>query len=173
MLTIFVSDCNRISQSFYDSVVNHLQFHQLTCSCGHSACLSIHGYYKRSVKFCGESVHLRICRVRCSECGATHALLLSSIVPYSRILLSDQQTVCHAWESDADPTSICDSNPAIDENNVKAILRNYRKHWREKLKSLRISLNPLPSLISDCFSYYSAAFMQVHRGHNQLFISTT
>ena len=39
MITIFVKDCNQISQSFYDSVVFDLPFHQLTCSCSHSACL--------------------------------------------------------------------------------------------------------------------------------------
>ena len=50
MITIFVRDCNQISQSFYDSVINNLPLHQLTCSCSHSACLSVHGYYKRTVK---------------------------------------------------------------------------------------------------------------------------
>ena len=42
MITIFAGNCNQISQSFYDSVIFDLPLHQLTCSCGHSACLSIH-----------------------------------------------------------------------------------------------------------------------------------
>lgn len=94
MITIFVRDCNQISQSFYDSVIYDLQLHQLTCSCSHSACLSVHGYYKRTVKLSSGAIRLRVCRVKCSECGATHALLLSSMVPYSQIPLSDQQRIC-------------------------------------------------------------------------------
>lgn len=93
MITIFVRDCNQISQSFYDSVIYDLQLHQLTCSCSHSACLSVHGYYKRTVKLSSGAIRLRVCRVKCSECGATHALLLSSMVPYSQTFLSLQQQI--------------------------------------------------------------------------------
>ena len=73
MITIFVRDCNQISQSFYDSVIFNLQLHQLTCSCSHSACLSVHGYYWRSVKMPSGTLRLRVCRVRCSECGTKTA----------------------------------------------------------------------------------------------------
>ena len=169
MITIFVRDCNQISQSFYDSVIYNLPFHLLTCSCGHAACLSIHGYYRRTVKLPSEPLRLRVCRVKCSECGATHALLLSSIVPYSQIPLPDQQRVCNDYEEGRCVTSVCVSNPSIDENNVKSILRNYRRCWREKLRSLRIPLSPVQALIRSCFSDYSSQFMQIHRRINKLF----
>ena len=172
MITILVQDCNLISQSFYDSVINRIQFHQLSCTCGHSACMTIHGYYYRSIKLPTGTLRLRICRVQCSECGKTHALLLSSIVPYSQIRTCDQQQICIAFEQHLSASSVCDSNPEIDENNVKSVLRNYR-HWREMLKSLRISLSPLIVLIGSCFANYSAQFMQIHRGYNTLFSYTT
>ena len=172
MITILVQNCNLISQSFYDSVINRIQFHQLTCTCGHSACMTIHGYYYRSIKLPTGTLRLRICRVRCSECGKTHALLLSSIVPYSQIRTCDQQQICIAFEQHLSASSVCDSNPEIDENNVKSVLRNYRR-WREMLKSLRISLSPLIVLIDSCFANYSAQFMQIHRGYNTLFFHTT
>ena len=140
MITIFVPDCNQISQSFYDSVIFDLQLHQLTCSCSHSACLSVHGYYWRSVKLPSGTLRLRVCRVKCSECGTTHALLLSSIVPFSQIPLSDQQRICNDYEEGRSVSMVCETNPSIDENNVKSILRNYRLCWREKLRSLRIGL---------------------------------
>lgn len=172
MITILVQNCNLISQSFYDSVINRIQFHQLTCTCGHSACMTIHGYYLRSIKLPNGTLRLRICRVRCSECGKTHALLLSSIVPYSQIRTCDQQQICIAFEQHLSSSSVCDSNPEIDENNVKSVLRNYRR-WREMLKSLTISLSPLFVLICSCFANYSAQFMQIHRGYNTLFSYTT
>lgn len=173
MITVLVQDCNLISQSFYDSVINTIQFHQLTCSCGHSACMTIHGYYLRSIKLPDGTLRLRICRVRCSECGKTHALLLSSIVPYSQIRTCDQQQICIAFEQQFSADSVCDSNPEIDENNVKYVLRNYRRHWCEMLKSLRISLSPFITLIRSCFANYSAQFMQIHRGTNRLFSYST
>ena len=173
MITVFLKKCNPISQSFYDSIISRLQFHQLRCSCGHSACLTVHGYYKRSVKLPSGTVRLRICRVKCSECGVTHALLLSSMVPYSQILLSDQQRICSDYEDGRSVNRICEDNPSIDENNVKSILRNYRLRWREMLRSLSISLFPLADLIRSCFSNYSSQFLQIHRAVNTLFSNTT
>lgn len=101
MITIFVPDCNQISQSFYDSVIFDLQLHQLTCSCSHSACLSVHGYYWRSVKLPSGTLRLRVCRVKCSECGTTHALLLSSIVPFSRYLFPSSKGSALTMKKDA------------------------------------------------------------------------
>lgn len=173
MITIFVRDCNQISQSFYDSVIHKLQFHQLTCSCSHSACLSIHGYYKRTVKLPAGPLRLRVCRVICSECGTTHALLLSFMVPYSQIPLPDQQRICGDFEEGKSPCLVCEVNPSVDENNVKSVLWNYRHCWREKLRSLRIRLFPLDNLILSCFSNYSSQFLQIHHRVNKLFFYTT
>ena len=173
MITVLVRDCNQISQSFYDSVLNELQLHQLTCSCGHSSCLSVHGYYKRSVKMDEGTLRLRICRVRCSACDATHAILLSSIVPYSQISLADQQRICQDYETGNDTCGICGDHLSIDENNVKSVLRNYRRYWRQKLISLRICLSPLTGLVFSCFSFYSSQFMQIRRRSNRLFSYTT
>lgn len=173
MITIFFRDCNQISQSFYDSVINELQFHHLTCSCGHSACLFIHGYYKRTLKTGDISIRLRICRLKCSQCGITHALLPSLIVPYSQISLPDQQKICSEYETSRNYNTVYESTPSIDENNVKHVIRNYRRNWKEKLRSLRIDLSPLNELIQSCFSFYSSAFMQIHRQINKLFFYTT
>lgn len=173
MITIFVRDCNQFSQSFYNSVLDSVQFHQLTCSCGHSACLHVHGYYKRSIKQPDGKVRIRICRVRCSECGVTHALLLSSMVPYSQISLSDQHQICLDYEGHISSSNVCESNPSIDENNVKSVRRSYLLRWKEMLRSLRIPLRPVPELVCSCFSNYFSQFMQIHRGRNRLFIPTT
>ncbi len=173
MITIFLRDCNSISQSFYDSVINRIQLHQLCCTCGHSACMSIHGYYFRSIKLPEGTIRLRICRVKCSECNKTHALLLSSFIPYSQIRLCDQHQICVDFESHLPASSVCEANPEIDENNVKSILRNYRHRWREMLRSQKIGLSPVSDLVTSCFLNYSAQFMQNHRGAVRLFLYTT
>lgn len=173
MITVFVKECNKFSQSFYDSVVNSLQLHRLTCSCGHAACLSIHGYYTRSVKLPQGKISIRICRLCCAECGVTHAILLSSIVPYSQMSLSDQRQICLCYETYGSISDICDTNPSIDENNVKSVRRAYRSRWREMLRSFGISLRSISELIRLCFSNYSMQLMQIHRGTNLFFEPTT
>ena len=173
MILISVKDYNQFSQDYYDSVINSLQFHRLKCSCGHSACLSIHAYYTRSI-FLPDGVYsLRICRVRCSECGRTHALLLSSIVPYDRISLSDQHTVVCAYEDGSDRNAVCDQNPSVDENNVKSIIRRYTRFWLQRLLSESIPFREIPSLIRSCFSFYSMQFMQIRKTATILFAQTT
>lgn len=173
MITISVKEDNAISQDFYDSIINSLQFHLLTCSCGHSACLTIHGYYKRGVFLPDETIFLKICRVLCSVCGHTHALLLSSIVPYSRIRTVDQHAIVIAYEEAADLVSICETNPSIDENNVKSVIRRYRRFWKQRLLSEGIPFTHLARLIRNCFSFYSMQFMQVRRTFNSLFPKPT
>ncbi|WP_434084494.1 DUF6431 domain-containing protein [Lacrimispora xylanisolvens] len=68
--------------------------------------LTIHGYYHRSIKSEESVIRLHICRVKCSYCGTTHALLLSSIVPYSQISLSDQVSIISCYEDSGDFSAI-------------------------------------------------------------------
>ncbi len=173
MITVIVQDCNNFSQDFYDSVVRSIQMHQLKCSCGHSACLHIHGYYKREVHSSAGCYTLCIQRVKCTECGRTHAILLSSIVPYQQIALEDQRITVQAFEEHGDTMQACTPSDAIDENNVKSIIRRYRRHWREKLRSEGISLDGWAGLVRGCFACFSAQFMQIHRSQNSLFPNTT
>ena len=99
MITLSGLNCNPNTENIqdkYDAFIRSLQLHQLTCSCGHSACLFIHAYYTRSLKVLDRSVDLRICRVRCSACGKTHALMPAFIVPYSQMALPDQVEIGRA-----------------------------------------------------------------------------
>ena len=174
MITLTVKDCNTFSQDYYDKMIASLQFHQLTCSCGHSGCLTIHAYYRRKVKTPNGHVHtLKILRVKCSECGTTHAILLSSMVPYSQISLSAHQIIVDAYESSGDTACVCTDTGSIDENNVKYIIRKYLRHWKQRLLSAGISLHPAGLLSAGCFAFYSAQFMQVRRTPNTLFAIPT
>lgn len=173
MITISVKDYNQISQGYYESIINSLQFHRLTCSCGHCACLTIHGYYYRGIYLPDRTLMLNVCRVKCSECGHTHALLLSSIVPYSRIRTVDQQAIVIAFETASGIGSVCDNNPSVDEKTAESIVRRYRLFWKQRLLCESVSLSELGALIRRCFSLYSMQFMQIRRTSNQLFSCPT
>lgn len=174
MITVTVKECNTISQNYYDSVVSALQFHQISCSCGHSGCLSIHAYYYRWVKLPdGSSFRIKITRVKCSECGRTHAILLSSIIPYVQISLAIHQVIISAYENGSATDTACTETGSIDEDNVKSIIRKYVRHWQQRLISERIPLFPFSVLVLSCFKSYSAQFMQIRRAANVLFDTTT
>lgn len=169
MITIFVDSCNPISQKKYDKIISRLQLHQLSCPCcGKAARMTFYGCYSRSVKQNGELVRLRIRRVICSECRATHALLLSEIVPYSRTLLEDQADIISG-----NPAVVMERNLLIDENCVRSILRQFKKHWEQILLAADIPFHPLRGLVETCFSFRSRQFMQIKRTPNILFLKPT
>lgn len=169
MITISVDPCNPITQDFYDDIINSLQFHQLTCPCcSHSACLTVHGYYDRSVCEDGSSRKLHICRVVCSQCGHTHALLLSSIVPYSHFPLADQADVI-AGQTEM----VMERNPLVDESGIRYIRCQFRLHWQQKLLSQGIGLQPLATLVNVSFSRFRRQFMQIKTTPNILFLKPT
>ncbi len=173
MITVIVQNYNQFSQDFYDSIVNSLQLHRLTCSCGRSACLNIHGYYKRQVHSADGSFILRIQRLRCSECGRTHAILLSSIVPYQQLSLEDQRLIVQAFEERSAPLAVCTPQGSIDENNVKSVILRYRRHWQERLRAEKIPLAPVNDLAIRCFARYFSQFLQIRRSKNLLCLNTT
>lgn len=173
MITVFVDNYNPISQKFYDSVLHSVQFHRLICpSCGHSACLTVHGYYTRHLKTAEGSLSLRICRLYCSCCSHTHAILPSCLVPYSQVSLPEHMQIVQAYEDGGSLESVMVQNPSIDESNCRYIIRKYLSYWKQRLLSEQISLTS-DGFIVRCFQCFLKQFMQIHRTPNILFINTT
>lgn len=173
MITVSVPEGKPVSQKTYDNVVNSLQLHMLTCSCGHSGCLIHHGTYQRSVITPDGKVKLSIVRVKCTECGRTHALLLSSIVPYSQISLADHVLIIQCYEAGNCKNKLLESNIFLDENNTKALHRRYLRFWKQRLLSESILLNPLEQLFCRCFDVFRRQFMQIRCTFNTLFMKPT
>ena len=173
MITLFVEENNPLTPNFYNDLINRLQFHQLTCPCGHSACLSIHGYYTRSLKTPEAKLPFRICRVICSRCHHTHALLLSSMVPYSQVSMEEHVEIISRHESKQRWDTLMEHNPYIDESNCRYIIRSFLKHWKQRLLSERLHLSDTTALICGCFFAFARQFMQIRCTPNILFLNTT
>ena len=166
MITVIFEECNDFSQDDYDLVIDNLQLYRLECTCGKKGCLIRHGRYKRSVKLNSVLIRLSLQRVRCTECLVTHALFPSLLVPYSQVPLLDQQQILDCAEKGQNPESVMESNILIDENNVKYIIRQFRKHWKQRL--LSAALDILDDLTIPCLRIYSRQFMQIRRTRNKL-----
>lgn len=167
MITIPLIKSNLITQKKYNKAINDLHFHQLSCTCGQKGTLIKHAYYKRSIKCAGELIPLIILRVKCKSCMKTHAILPDLFVPYSRILLEDQIEIIKAHFHHKSHNPIMIKNYLIDEGNVRYIIKNFKKHWKERLSTFAISLDD--KLIKLCFYYFKRRFMQIKRTSNVLF----
>ena len=173
MITIKTENYNLISQDFYNKTIHSLDFTLITCTCGHSGCLIRHGSYKRNVQLKDRILTLSIVRVYCTVCSHTHALLLSSMVPYSQIPLNVQIASIQAYEHRISPAFILSGQCFVDENNLRSIIRSYRLYWKQRLRSSGLSFSSWENLVAGCFSCFSRQFMQIKTTVNKLFLLPT
>lgn len=172
MITILTENYNTISQGIYDEIIGSLEIKQLSCTCGHRGCLERHARYSRSLRISGEKILIRIIRLRCRECGRTHAILLSIMVPYSQIPYADQQSIAVNYENGDRSGEVLNRNWLIDEREISYIICRYKKHWKERLASVGINV-AAEGLLSRCFKAYGRGFMQIKKIPNILFVLPT
>lgn len=174
MITIISDKINSLNQNSYDLLINSININQLKCSCGHYGTLTRHACYSRSIKLSGGiQAVLNIVRVKCSHCGKTHALIPAQIVPYSQILLNDHISICSNYIDNISQEKIMTDNPLIDESNISYIIRNFNKHWVQRLAAFSISLGlNTTELVKKCFSLCSRQFMQIKCTVNILCLCT-
>ena len=166
MITVLMDECNGFSQDLYKKLIDSLQMHMVECTCGKKGCLILFGHYRRTVKYLSNAIRLCVQRVYCKECGKTNALLPSLLVPYSQIPRQDQQEILHDMNNGSSPEPVMERNTLIDENNIKYIFSQFKKHWEQRLLSLGLSL--LDDLTSPCLEVFLRQFMQIHRTRNKL-----
>lgn len=77
-----------IDESLYNHCIQQIDIRQIRCP---NCCVYgfvYHGSYKRTFSnSLDEIIDIRVCRILCSSCHHSHALLLSPMVPYSRFSL--------------------------------------------------------------------------------------
>lgn len=170
MITIQLK-IKHINQAQYNVIIQSLDIHKLTCTCGHKGCLVKHAYYRRKLKSRHKVITLYILRLFCQHCKRTHAVLPSNIVPYQQIQVMDQVKIINILNNKDSIDDFLNKNTAIDENNVKRVFRSFLRHWLAKLDCQNILLDS--NITENCFKHYSSQFMQIKKTKNTLFIETT
>jgi len=175
MIQICSNYCNQLHQEKYNDFTESLNFTSLTCStCGVRGGCRRHAYYSRKIQTMHGKEDIRILRVECSYCLATHALLPKWIVPHSHHLVVDQVEIIRAFESGITLHQITPSNTAINIWNVIYIIKQYQYHWKQRLLAIKVSVfDEIEQLIPSCFASYNRQFMQIKRTRNLLFLQTT
>ena len=167
MITLKVDKLNReISQKLYDEIIESVDIHLLECTCKRHN-MVVHGYYSRNIKTHNGNVELVILRVRCKDCGKTHAVLISLIVPYQSIEMSVQIKII----TDNDIEKIMYCNPNIDELDIYRVKERFRLRYKSFMKSLNLTFED--DLVFLSFKYFKSNFMQTHRGVYNLNVIST
>lgn len=173
MITIHIKDVDYISQRMYDDVIAGLDLHELICTCGNCQCLIHHGSYERKIKASDREFRLRVNRVKCIACGRTHALLPSSIIPYSQIVLKEQLNIINFFENKPGYGQFFQSDFFLDENAVRAVILRYRRNWKQGILAYQIAMYLSELLIKQCFNIFQRQFMQIRKIPNILFLIPT
>ena len=77
------SKIKHITENQYKKIIRSLNFDELSCPKCNSRGLRAHASYSRYVDFFKRSHKITIQRLRCPECGSTHAVLIEDMIPYS------------------------------------------------------------------------------------------
>ncbi len=163
MITIKTKKIKTLNQNTYNSFINSLDLGILTCSCGHSGCLTKHAYYIRSIKADSDLlVDISVLRVKCSHCGKTHAVVPYLIVPYSQITVIDQLNIIKTYLSGKSMDPIMNEKCLIDENCIRRTILGFKCFFKERLIAFSIKLDiGSTKLIESCFEHFSCQFMQI------------
>ena len=165
MITLKVDKLNReISQKLYDEIIASVDIHLLECTCKRHN-MVVHGYYTRKTN--NGNIELVILRVRCKDCGKTHAVLISFIVPYQSIEMSVQIKIIA--NSDIEKIMYC--NPSIDELDIYRVKERFRLRYKSFMKSLNLTFED--DLVFLSFKYFKSNFMQIHKGVYNLYTVST
>lgn len=172
MITGIFNDFKGITEKLYKEITAKLPLYRLRCSCGHAGCFVRHGYYRRRLKTRAGTIVLSILRVKCKECGRTHAILPEIMVPYSQIPADLQQCMLLYPLGSEELNKLMNGNSDITESNILAIRSRYRRRWKERILAMGQQLQTeIAELIQRSFATFHRQFMQIHRGTNLAFFT--
>lgn len=162
MITVFSEKINTLNQISYNKFLDTIGFHQLTCSCGLSGSLIKHGYYNRSIKTPDGIITLSILRMKCKHCGKTHAIFPWTVVPYSQVLLNDHVSIISTYIEKTSFEPIMIANEYIDESNISYIIKQFLRHWKERITAFGFSVtDDILALSKWCLHTFKRQFMQI------------
>lgn len=133
----------------------------IQCPCGHVG-FHGHGTYVRYVKLSAIVLHLIVRRVRCPECGRTHALIPDCLIPWSQIPLETTVLLVRAENTD-EIHQIMDEQVNITAEDVHNVRIRFRRYWKERMISYGIEYDS--KLTDTCISLFRKQFMQIRSGY--------
>lgn len=157
MIAVKVNYDKPITQENYDEIVNSIDKEVIKCeNCGHVG-FSKHGSYNRHIKTKNNRITLNIVRFICPECGKTHAVLLSSIIPWSQISLKNTIEIIKL-KTEKEFNSFLDEHNSFFIEDIRNVRKRFKKYWKERILSCQIELDE--TIFEKCIHIFKRQFMQ-------------
>ena len=119
MITLNIPQDKKITQKSYDEILGGLGCIVWSArAAGAPEDLRGMGVTGRGIKIRGELIKLRIVRVKCENCGKTHAPLPSYIVPYTRICLEERSEIVRQSEGERNYGAVMNGNALMPGNRA-------------------------------------------------------
>ena len=154
-------------RSLYDDrYLDQIDLHRLPCTCDRHD-MVLHSCYERYIRTSHGKFKLLVTRVRCKSCGKTHAILLSSIVPWQSVKLAVQIRILKDDQMDR----LTKDNIHIDEQVISRVKKNFKNRYRAWMLSFHLTFDD--DLVFHAYRSFRSNFMQVRKGSYQLFPIST
>lgn len=152
-----------ITQSDYSQITAALDLPSISCPHCKCAGLCVFAYYTRLLKnhSYGEKTKLRILRVRClnKDCRKTHAVLPSSIVPYSQITMADTIKIIQSDSREAEE-DILKRNIHLNLSDIIRTRIRFTLYWKSRISDIEAAMGD-SSFFSACIDKFNRQFMQL------------
>lgn len=165
MISLNIKNCNTNSNYFiknslnniiYDYVVQYKEadFSSFSCPhCSHKGTMVRNGYYSRKVNVNCKLHNIKIYRVICKECGRSHAVLPSFIIPYIQTPLNEAFIIINDYEDKKSTTP-----------DTYRIIKSYL-NWQNRLKSVLLSFKDnIVTILMTCINKFKMFILQNHKG---------
>lgn len=146
---------NRINE-IYGEAINSIDFNKVVChKCRAIGNYEIKGYYHRYIIINNYKLKINILRIKCKNCGRTHAILFLDFVPYYQLSAKDSKVIIE--------------NDFKDEYYDTELINHLRKRVKEFNNRIKpYGLNVFKdailvitrTVVLNCYNSY----LQIHRG---------
>jgi len=143
-----------VNKLYAEATIN-LTFNKLICpSCNMVGDFEIKGYYERTIIVNNYSVRIKILRIRCKDCGRTHAIFFFDFIPYYQLSSQDSNALM--------------LKSYIDYNYDYDLLKKLQKRVEIfKKRIIQFSISIKEKIEDITIKYIKArmnSYLQIHRG---------
>lgn len=146
---------NKINELYLEEI-NSTDFNHVVChKCKATGDYEVKGYYERHIIINTYKLKIKVLRIKCKNCGRTHAILFLDFIPYYQL-------------SSLDSEEIINNNFEEDVYNEEIInsLKKRVKKFNDRIRPYGLSVfNETILVITKMivFKYYNA-YLQIHCG---------
>ena len=146
---------NKINE-IYTEAINSIDFNKVVChKCRFTGDYEVKGYYERSIIINNYKLKINLLRIKCKNCGRTHAILFLDFIPYYQLSSTDSKDII--------------DNDFNDEYYDLDLIERLKKRGKEFNNRIRpYGLNIFKdeilvitkTVVLNCYNSY----LQIHRG---------